>query len=69
MQVVSTLQHLLRLEPGCRLVDFGAGACKLASQLYRSDLWTSKICNYNYLIKIGGDGVGKREGEMYFQSL
>ena len=35
-QVVSTLQHLLRLDPGCRLVDFGAGACKLASQLYRS---------------------------------
>ena len=37
MQVVSTLQHLLRLEPGCRLVDFGAGACKLASQLHRSE--------------------------------
>ena len=38
MQVVSTLQHLLRLEPGCRLVDFGAGACKLASQLHRSEI-------------------------------
>ena len=37
-QVVSTLQHLLRLDPGCRLVDFGAGACKLASQLYRSKI-------------------------------
>ena len=36
--MVSTLQHLLRLDPGCRLVDFGAGACKLASQLHRLDL-------------------------------
>ena len=35
VQVVSILHHLLRLEPSCRLVDFGAGACKLASQLYR----------------------------------
>jgi len=34
--VVSILHHLLRLEPSCRLVDFGAGACKLASQLYRA---------------------------------
>ena len=33
--MVSILHHLLRLEPSCRLVDFGAGACKLASQLYR----------------------------------
>ena len=41
-QVVSVLQHLLRLEPGCRLVDFGAGACKLASQLHRSKFWTPK---------------------------
>ena len=35
IQVVTILHHLLRLEPSCRLVDFGAGACKLASQLYR----------------------------------